>query len=281
MKRITIQGVEGCFHEQAARVYFGQEDIESVPCETFPALFQRMSEDKTLLGITAIENTIAGSLLPNHELLRQSSLRVIGEQKIRISHVIATLPDESIEDVKEVNSHPIALMQCTEWLKAHPTIKAVECDDTADSARMIAENSLRGHAAICGELAAELYGLKILEKRIETNPHNFTRFLILADESCAADYIDTSKVDKSSMVFSLPHTKGSLSKILTILSFYDINLTKIQSLPIMGCEWEYQFYVDITFDNYTRYQQAIEAVKPLTSEFKILGEYTEALTPNI
>lgn len=281
MKRVTIQGVEGCYHEQAARSFFANETIEPIPCVNFPTLFEEMKGDDSLLGIAAIENTIAGSLLQNHELLRGSNLRVIGENKIRISHVVACLPEDDIDDITEVNSHPIALMQCEKWLAAHPGVKAVECDDTADSARMIAQNKLRHHAAICGEFAANLYGLKILERAIETNRHNFTRFLIMANEQHAAQYIDYERVNKASLVFSLAHTNGSLSKVLSIFSFYDINLTKIQSLPIIGREWEYLFYVDVTFDDYTRYLQSTEAVKPLTNEFKILGEYAESENPTI
>ncbi len=281
MKKITIQGVEGCFHEAAAREFFAGEEIEIIPCATFPSMFERLKGDSSLLGIAAIENTIAGSLLQNHELLRSSNMRIIGEQKMRISHVVAALPGQRIEDIEEVHSHPIALMQCERWLKQHPTIKAVESDDTAESARAIAEGKLLKHAAICGEWAAKLYGLDILEYSIETNPHNFTRFLILASQESAAEYTQRSKINKSSIMFSLSHSRGSLSKVLTILSFYDVNLTKIQSLPIIGCEWEYLFYVDVTFASYEHYTQALEAVKPLITEFKVLGDYHESVSPNI
>ncbi len=281
MKKITIQGVEGCYHEVAARRYFAQEQIEILPCTTFGRLFSTMAEDRSLLGIAAIENTIAGSLLQNHELLSNSDLRVIGEQKIRISHAVAVLPDEDIDDITEVHSHPIALMQCEKWLSAHPTIKAVESDDTAESAKIIAENNLKGHAAICSEWAAELYGLKIIDRAIETNRHNFTRFLILCDHEAVAQYTCDQMINKASIQFSLAHSKGSLSKVLTIFSFYDINLTKIQSLPIIGREWEYRFYVDLTFDNLDRYRQSLDAVRPLLTEFKILGEYSEAENPKI
>ncbi|MFI3286449.1 MAG: prephenate dehydratase [Rikenellaceae bacterium] len=281
MKKVTIQGVEGCYHEVAARAFFASERIEVLPCATFGKLFEEMATDSSLLGIAAIENTIAGSLLQNHELLSNSCLKVIGEQKIRISHVVAVLPGQTIEDISEVHSHPIALMQCAKWLSAHPQIKAVESDDTAESAKIIAEQGLRGHAAICGEAAAKLYGLEILERAIETNRHNFTRFLILSNEKCAEEYIAQNEINKSSIQFSLAHSTGSLSKILTIFSFYDINLTKIQSLPIIGCEWEYLFYVDLTFDSYERYRQSLDAVRPLITEFKILGEYRESPSPDI
>ena len=281
MKRITIQGQPGCFHETAARCSFPGEQVEILPCDSFDQQFARMAADPTLLGIAAIENTIAGSLLPNHELLRRSSLAVIGEYKLRISHVLAALPGQTPDDIAEVRSHPIALMQCGDYLKAHPAMKVVERDDTAGSAREIAEQRLRGTAAICGAGAAELYGLEILERGIETNKHNFTRFLLLADRSRAAGFTDPARTNKASLVFSLPHTQGSLSKVLSLLSFYEINLSKIQSLPIIGREWEYRFYVDVTFDDPVRYRQAIEAARPLTSDFRILGEYAECPNPAI
>ncbi len=281
MKKVTIQGVEGCYHEVAARSYFSSEEIGVVPCATFGKLFETMAHDSSLLGIAAIENTIAGSLLQNHELLSGSNLRIIGEQKIRISHVVAVLPGQSIEDINEVHSHPIALMQCATWLSAHPTIKAVESDDTAESAKIISEQKISGHAAICSRWAAELYGLEVLESGIETNRHNFTRFLILSDQESVAAYVEQSSINKASIQFSLAHSTGSLSKILTILSFYDINLTKIQSLPIIGCEWEYLFYVDLTFDNLERYQQSLSAIRPLITDFKVLGEYAQAENPKI
>ena len=275
MKKIAIQGIPGCYHEMAARSYFSGEEVEVEPCLTFAQLFEKMSKDDSLLGIMAIENTIAGSLLQNHELLRKSDLTIIGEYKLRISHVLAALPGETLENISEINSHPIALMQCEEFLNKLPNIKIVEKDDTAASAREIQEKSLKGHAAICSRLAAEMYGLNILESGIETNKRNFTRFLVLADSWQRDDLIDRQSINKASLIFTLPHTNGSLSKVLTILSFYDINLTKIQSLPIIGREWEYRFYVDITFTDYTRYKQSLEAIKPLTKDFKIQGEYAE------
>lgn len=281
MKRIAIQGIAGCFHETAARRYFPGEELDIIPCRSFDELFGRMADDPALLGIAAIENTIAGSLLPNHELLQQSRARIIGEQKLRISHVLAALPGQTLGEIGEVHSHPIALMQCGDFLKAHPAMKIVERDDTAGSAREIARERLAGTAAICGADAAELYGLEILSRGIETNKHNFTRFLLLADESRAAAFADPANTNKASLLFTLSHTRGSLSKVLTVLSFYDINLTKIQSLPIIGREWEYRFYVDVTFDDPVRYRQAIDAARPLTSDFRILGEYAECPNPAI
>lgn len=274
-KRITIQGVEGCFHDAAAREYFAGEAVDTVPCDTFHDMFDMLSADASMYGIMAIENTIAGSLLQNHELLRLSNLQIVGEYKMRISHVLCALPGQQLEQLTEVNSHPMALMQCEQYLRRHPNLKMIEKYDTAGSAQDIARDKLSGHAAVCGEYAANLYGLEILERGIETNKRNFTRFLIMADPLLAQESKQGQTIDKSSIVFTLPHTQGALSKVLTIFSFYDINLSKIQSMPIIGREWEYRFYVDLTFDNYVRYRQSIEAARPLTNDFKILGEYAQ------
>lgn len=279
--KVTIQGVAGCFHDAAAREYFAGREVETVPFDTFRDMFDALEGDASLVGIVAIENTIAGSLLQNHEMLRQSNLRIIGEHKKRISHVLAALPGQTIDGLREVNSHPMALMQCEQYLRRHPNLKMIEHFDTAGSAKEIVENKLTGHAAVCGDYAARLYGLEILESGIETNRRNFTRFLIVANPLLASEIGPTEKdVNKASIVFTLPHTGGALSKVLTILSFYDMNLSKIQSMPIIGREWEYRFYVDLTFSSVVRYHQAIDAVRPLTNELMTLGEYTEFSTPN-
>ncbi|MFI3289239.1 MAG: prephenate dehydratase domain-containing protein [Rikenellaceae bacterium] len=279
MKQVVIQGIAGCYHEVAARQYFQEEGVDIVPCESFSKEFRMLAADDSLLGIVAIENTIAGPLLQNHELLSESNMQIIGEQKIRIEHMVAAHPDDEIEDIREVNSHPIALMQCQNWFQRHPSIKVVERGDTASSAYEIMKSGLRGHAAICGELAANLYGLKILDRGVETNKRNFTRFLILASEDKAPSLVDKDKINKASIVFTLAHTSGALSKVLTILSFYDLNLSKIQSMPIIGVEWEYKFYVDLTFSSFERYIQAIEAIRPLTNYIKSLGEYVRCENP--
>lgn len=274
--KVTIQGVEGCFHDAAAREYFGDTNVETLPFDTFHDMFDALEGDASLVGIMAIENTIAGSLLQNHEMLRQSNLRIIGEHKMRISHVLAALPGQDINSLSEVNSHPMALMQCEQYLRRHPNLKMIEHYDTAGSAKEIAEKRLTGHAAVCGEYAARLYGLDILESGIETNRRNFTRFLIIANPLLITEIGPAeSEINKASVVFTLPHTNGALSKVLTILSFYDMNLSKIQSMPIIGREWEYRFYVDLTFKSIVRYHQAIDAVRPLTNELMILGEYKE------
>ena len=279
MKRIAIQGGAGSYHEIAAQAYFSEENIEIVPCETFKEVFRTIENDNDLLGIIAIENTIAGSLLQNHNMLRESGCLIIGEYKLRISHQFAVLPGQKLEEIKEVHSHPIALMQCEDFLDEHKHLLAVESDDTALSAKEIAENKIKGRAAICSRAAAEKYGLQILVEGIETNKRNFTRFLVIAKPDLAYKLNRGMELNKSTIVFTLPHEEGSLSKVLTILSFYNINLTKIQSLPIIGREWEYQFYVALTFENYEPYRQSLEAIKPLTSAFQNLGEYREAKTP--
>lgn len=275
MKRIAIQGLLGSFHDIAAHQYFADEQIQLICCSTFEQVFENIKRDPTAIGMLAIENTIAGSLLHNYELLRESQTAVVGEHKLHISHCICCLPDDDWETVSEVHSHPVALMQCRDFLANHPQVKAVEDEDTAGSAKFIAENQCRGWAAICHADAAKLYGLKVLENHIEDNKHNFTRFLVTCNPQKADFLRPLEKTNKASLVFSLPHEEGSLSQVLSILSFYKINLTKIQSLPIIGHEWEYMFYVDVTYDNLTRYRQSIDAIIPLTKELKILGEYQD------
>lgn len=273
MKKIAIQGIKGSFHDIAAHQYFNNDDVELICCDTFEGIFQQMRDDYSRLGLMAIENTIAGSLLHNYELLRESGMTIIGEYKLHIEHSIMCLPEEDWSTITEVNSHPVALMQCRDFLSSHPEFKVVEAEDTAGAAEMISRKHLRGHAAICHAGAAPLYGLKVLEQGIEDNKHNFTRFLLMCDPWSADKMRDLHHTNKSSIVFTLTHEEGSLSQVLSIFSFYKINLTKIQSLPIIGREWEYMFYVDVSYDDYVRYRQSIEAVRPLLRELKILGEY--------
>ena len=275
MKRIAIQGEIGSFHDIAAHQYFQNEQIQLICCPTFESVFEHIKRDPTIIGMLAIENTIAGSLLHNYELLCNSGTTIVGEHKLHIEHSICCLPEDSWETLTEVHSHPVALMQCREYLANHPTMKAVEAEDTAGSAEYINRNNCRGWAAICNSQAAKLYGMKVLEDKIEDNKHNFTRFLVVSNPHKADFLRSLEQANKSSIVFSLPHEEGSLSKVLTILSFYSINLTKIQSLPIIGHEWEYMFYVDVTYTNLTRYRQSIDAIIPLTKELKILGEYVQ------
>ncbi len=274
-KKIAIQGWPGANHEIAAKAYFENDNLEIIPCLTFPDLFQALKNDRSIYGIIAIENTLVGSLLPNYTMLKDSDLMIIGEYKLRIKHQLMALPGQKLEDITEVHSHPMALAQCEEFFKHHPHIKLIASEDTALSAKRIAEEKIEGIAAIASELAAEMYQLEILSAGIETNKKNFTRFLVITDKALTEtdELLEQDKVNKSSMVFSLPHEEGSLSKILTILNFYSINLTKIQSLPIVGHEWEYLFYVDVTFNNYKRYLQSLDAIRPLCQKLKILGEY--------
>jgi len=279
MKRIAIQGVSGAFHDIAARQFFRDEEIEILPCITFKEVFDSISDEQDVLGIVAIENTIAGSLLPNYNLLRESGDVVVGEHKLRISHCICALPGQQLGDIQEVYSHPIALRQCEDFLEKNHHIRAVEADDTALSAKEIADAGVKGRAAICSSFAARMYGLEILADEIETNKRNFTRFLIVAHPATAEKMRPQLSINKSSVVFTLPHEEGSLAKVLSILSFYHINLTKIQSLPIIGREWEYQFYINLTFDDYGRYRQSLDAIRPLLKDFQVLGEYGEAATP--
>lgn len=278
MKRITIQGEAGCFHDATAHEYFAGEDIETIACPSFREMFDMLHADSNLIGTLAIENTIAGSLLQNHELLRGSDLTIVGEHKMYISQSLAALPGQELKDIHEVVSHPIALMQCEDYLLQHPWMKMVEGYDTAGCAKQIAENRSMGSAAICGTYAAQLYGLQVLAEDIQTNKRNFTRFLIIAHPNQAEALKADCKPNKASLAFTLPHEGGSLSKVLTIFSFYDLNLTKIQSLPIIGREWEYRFYIDLTFTDYRRYRQSLDAVMPLINDFKNLGEYAEFTT---
>ena len=273
MKKIAIQGIKGSFHDIAAHQYFNNDDVELICCNTFEEIFQQMRDDYSRLGLMAIENTIAGSLLHNYELLRESGMTIIGEHKLHIEHSIMCLPEDDWSTITEVNSHPVALMQCRDFLSSHPEFKVVEAEDTAGAAEMISRKHLRGHAAICHAGAAPLYGLKVLEQGIEDNKHNFTRFLLMCDPWSADKMRDLHHTNKSSIVFTLTHEEGSLSQVLSIFSFYKINLTKIQSLPIIGREWEYMFYVDVSYDDYVRYRQSIDAVRPLLRELKVLGEY--------
>ncbi len=273
MKRIAIQGETGSFHDIAAHQYFQGEQLQLICCQTFEQVFDSIRQDPTIIGMAAIENTIAGSLLHNYELLRDSGTTVVGEHKLHITHCICCLPDDDWDSITEVHSHPVALMQTRHYLERHPRLRVVEADDTAGAAKMIAEGEHHGWAAICHADAARLYGLKVLENGIEDNKHNFTRFLVCSTPQKADMLRPLVETNKSSIVFALPHEEGSLSAVLAILSFYKINLTKIQSLPIIGREWEYLFYVDLAYSDLTRYRQSIDAIFPLTRELKILGEY--------
>ena len=275
-RKVAIQGVKGCFHEQAARQFYqdhGHIVPEIVECATFNGLYRSMDLGEADAAVMAIENTVSGGLLPNFELLRKYDRKIRGEVFLRIQQNLMALPGQTIEDIKEVRTHYMAINQTREFFKNYPWIRLVESEDTAKSAAEVAQLGLKGVGAVASELAAQLYGLEILAGSIETYKQNFTRFLIFDD----ALEVDTTKVNKASMCFTLSHTPGSLAHVLTILSFYGMNLTRIQSLPIPGQEWQYFFYVDIKFDDHMRYEQALAAVRPLMEDLNILGEYIAAI----
>lgn len=275
-RRIAIQGVKGCFHEQAARLFYegsGLDAPDIVECATFDGLYKSMATGLADSAVMAIENTVSGGLLPNFELLRKYDHKIKGEVFLRIQQNLMAVPGQKIEDIKEVRTHYMAINQTREFFKDYPWIRLVESEDTAKSAAEVAGEGLKGVGAVASELAAELYGLEILAESIETYKQNFTRFLILDD----ALEVEQDKINKASWCFTLCHKPGSLAHVLTILSFYDMNLTRIQSLPIPGQEWQYFFYVDIKFDDYLRYQQAFSAVRPLMEDIDVLGEYVAAI----
>ena len=276
MKSIAVQGVKGCFHEQAARMFYEKQGFatpEIVECSTFEDLYRSMELGKADAAVMAIENTVSGGLLPNFELLRKYDRRIKGEIFLRIQQNLMALPGQSLKDIKEVRTHYMAINQTREFFKGCPWIRLVESEDTAKSAAEVSLNGLAGVGAVASVLAADLYGLEILAESIETYKQNFTRFLVFDDGL----QVDRSDINKASMCFTLQHTPGSLAHVLTILSFYGMNLTRIQSLPIPGHEWQYFFYVDIKFDDYVRYEQALAAVRPLMEDLDVLGEYTAAI----
>jgi prephenate dehydratase len=268
--RIAVQGWHGSFHDIAARNYF-KADVEIVPCDSFPKLFEKIENDEADFIVMAIENSVAGSILPNYALIRDSDVSVTGEIFLRIQQNLMVLPGQKIEDLKEVHSHPMAIAQSRKFFDQYPDIKLIESVDTASSAKMIQDGHLKGVGAIAGKLAATTYDLEIIAESIETNHTNYTRFLVL-NKKDKSNYM-TIEPNKATICFTLPHKPGSLSHILSVLAFYDLDLTKIQSLPILGKEWQYLFYVDVKMTDYERYQQALNAVKPLADSFEILGEY--------
>lgn len=267
-KKIAIQGVHGCFHEQAARLFYGEE-IEVLECLSFEDLFRSLENKQAEGAVIAIENTVSGGLLPNYSLLQKYGRLVKGEVFLRIKQNLMALPGQTIADIREVHSHYMAIAQTRDFFKSYPHIRLIESEDTAKSAADIARNAQLHVGAIASSLAAELFGLEILQESIETHKQNFTRFLIIDDQV----EVKPAEIDKSSICFTVPHKTGRLSQILSIFSFYDLNLTKIQSLPIPGKEWQYFFYVDLKFENYERYREAMNAVNPLVENVKIMGEY--------
>jgi prephenate dehydratase len=270
MKKIAIQGGYGAFHEIAAHHYFKDEDIEILPRNTFRDMVTTLKERQCDYGIMAIENSLAGSIIPNYNLIINSNMHVNGEIYLRIKQNLVALPGVRLEDLKEVYSHPMAILQCQDFFDDYPGIKVVESIDTALSAGDIAKSGSRDTGAIASRLAAEKYGLEVIAASIETNKMNYTRFLILAENGII---IPPEEVNKASIFFTVAHKFGSLSKILSILSYYEINLAKIQSMPIPGKDWEYMFFVDVEINDYEMYRKSLEAIGPFTPSLGILGEY--------
>lgn len=269
--RVCIQGYSGAFHEIAARYCFKEQEIEIVPAHTFEDLVTLLETgEKVDTALMAIENTLAGSIMYNYNLLNDSKVKIIGEVYLRIKQNLMVLPGVKLEDLKAVHSHPMAIAQCRAFFKNYPNIRLVETVDTALSAKNIRDNQSTAIGAIASTLAAELYDMEIIAPGIETNKKNHTRFLVLQNEETVEDIPGANKV---SLCFSVDHSVGSLHKVLAVLAAYDVNMTKIQSAPIIGKPWEYMFFLDFVEDSRVGYQQSIDAIKPLTYNLKVLGIY--------
>ena len=268
---IAIQGVKGSFHEEACQIYFKNKDIRYHYCDTFEQVFQHTKEHDGL-GFVAIENSLAGSILPNYASLKQYDLHIIGETYMPISHQLMVYPGTLLDEINEIWSHPMALRQCQAFINQHSTKKTVEKEDTAKSAALIKENKLKNIAAIASKTAAQIYGLDIIEANIETFSNNFTRFLLISKEK---EFSISS--NKATLCFSVKHDIGSLSKALACLAANKVNLTKIQSFPEMGKTWEYFFYVDILFESEDVFQSAFNQLKKTVNELHFLGKYENNL----
>ncbi|GGA91539.1 prephenate dehydratase [Puia dinghuensis] len=274
-KRVSIQGYEGSFHQVAAQQFFGK-DVEVITCATFREVVKVASNRKESDGgVMAIENSIAGSILPNYNLLQKSNLRVVGEIYLQIKQNLLVNPGVGLDDIREVHSHPMALLQCIDYLEKHPHWKLVETEDTALSAKHLQQHRSRHTAAIASKLAAELFGLEVLAPGIQTMKNNYTRFLILQREDNAMVVADPNK---ASVNFHTDHSRGSLARVLTKIAEGGINLSKLQSFPIPGSEWEYSFHADMEFDSLGQFHEVIEAIKPITAELKIYGTYKKGIT---
>ena len=266
-KRVAIQGIRASFHEEAAFKFFGN-DIETIECDSFKQTCEVLKDKKADYVVMAIENSIAGSLLPNYTLLREYNFSIVGEVYLAIQLHLLALPGVKFKDVKYVQSHPIAIRQCSDFFDEYPNLQVIESSDTAACAKKIREENLTDTAAIANLLAAKLYDLQVMERRIESNKKNFTRFLILADKP-----IGTTEANKASLSFQVGNSVGSLAEVLNIFSEYKINLSKIQSMPVLGKRNEYNFYVDIEWKNQSDYDSAIRKVLKYTINFTIMGEY--------
>lgn len=271
--RVSIQGYAGAFHEIAARYCFRETPIDIVPAHTFEDLVRMVErQEQADVGLMAIENTLAGSLMHNYRLLNESNLSITGEVYLRIKQNLMALPGQRIENLREVHSHPIAIAQCREFFSRYPHIQLVEMADTALSARNIREKGLEGIGAIASLLAADIYGMEVLAEGIETDKRNHTRFLVLQQGQPPA--VET-EVEKVSLSFAVDHEVGSLYKVLAVLAAYNANLTKIQSAPIIGHPWEYLFFLDFVMEGQVGFRQAIDAIRPLTHNLRVLGMYAK------
>jgi prephenate dehydratase len=270
MKKVAIQGIVGSFHEDAAQKYFlGSEKIDIVECRTFRKVCQLVDRDEVDIAVMAIENAIAGSLLENYGLMRDFHLKIIGEIYLHIRMNLMALPGVSKDDIKEIHSHPIAIKQCAEYIDSEfGEISLDDNFDTAGAAKNIAKNKLMNVAAIGNERSAQLYGLSIIDKGIETNKRNYTRFLIMSKHNTI-----NNEANKASICFEVGHFYGALARVLNIFAEHQINLTKIQSVPIIGKPEEYSFHVDIEWENIEKYEQAIHKVLKNVSSLTVLGEY--------
>ncbi|NJB85680.1 prephenate dehydratase [Lewinella marina] len=273
--RVSIQGYAGAFHEAAARIHFREREVVTVSGHTFSEVVKQVEQEQSDVALMAIENTLAGSLMENYDLLQRSNLRITGEVYLRIRQNLMALPGVAIEELREVYSHPIALMQVREFFKAWPKIKLVESADTALSARHVKETADRTRGAVAHSLAAQLYGLDILAPGIETNKLNHTRFLVLE----RGRDVSEDAGDKVSLSFSVSHESGSLSRVLMVLDAYKINLTKIQSTPIIGRPWQYRFYVDFMLNGSITVAEALAGIQPITQELRVLGIYQAGEKP--
>lgn len=267
-KVIAIQGAKGSNHHKVAIDVYGTT-IGVDECMSFDDVVDSLLKGKTQFGIMALENTIAGSIIPNYALIDSNNLSIIGEKYLNIHHHLMALPSQGINDIKEVWSHPMALLQCKEFFKKHPNIKLVEDADTAEVAKRISKENIKGVAAIAPKIAAEIFGLSILEDEIQTIKDNSTRFVVVQTN----EPLQNVDVNKASIKFQLNHKRGSLAAILNVLSDCKMNLTKIQSLPVIETPWKYSFFVDVTFDEYSEYKKAVAILEIMAEEFKILGTY--------
>ena len=273
--RVSIQGFEGSFHQEASRQFFGKE-VEVICCSTFREVVKIAANKKESEGgVMAIENSIAGSILPNYNLLQKSNLKIVGEVYLQIKQNLLVNPGVKLEDIKEVHSHPMAIQQCFGFLDKY-NWKLIESEDTALSAKHIHQHKSKHIAAIASKLAAELYDLDIIAPGIQTLKHNYTRFLVLQREEVANKIEDANK---ASINFHTDHSKGSLAKVLTKIADEGVNLSKLQSFPIPGSDWKYSFHADVEFDNLKQFDKVVKGMKALTEELKVYGVYKNGNAP--